>query len=486
MNDRLEGWYNLFADDAIITDLELRDKAKEIARKENLVLPNDFNFSHDWLRFKRKRDIHQEVMHGEAGSADEVGIELCREFLPGILAQFELEDIYNLDETGLFYRRLPTRSLMHKKRKGKKLNKMRCTVDVITNVTGSNIHLQVIGQSKRSHCFGRALRPFGHFGIDYYNNETSWMRSDIFSSVMKKFSNRIRRKNKDRKVILLMDNFSVHKMNHERVRPLNFNGGFRGFQFDNVTCLFLPPNVTSVCQPLDQGIIATLKAQYRHRHVAFNLQELENGVPQKEIRVNMLQVLQWLREAHRHIIGESVANFWVKSGILSPIYENELCGDANRKAKRGATKFKKDFDALAAELAKINLSDAPTAEEIIAMLCERVEDESPPSSVEAEGEQGMLPEYEHPTEVDDGKEEDEADDALIDIPLTKAKEYATALHHFIINNIYQPQMLEFEEISLKLARTINCMVDSSNKKQTDISSLFPIHNTTPANLDEHP
>ena len=89
LNDRLEAWYNIFKDDAFITDLELRDKAKEITKKENLVLPKDFNFSHNWLlRFKRKRDISQELMHGEVGSAEKVCIELCREFLPRILAQY--------------------------------------------------------------------------------------------------------------------------------------------------------------------------------------------------------------------------------------------------------------------------------------------------------------------------------------------------------------------------------------------------------------
>ena len=62
---------------------------------------------------------------------------------------------------------------------------------------------------------------------------------------------------------------------------------------------------------------------------------------------------------------------------------------------------------------------------------------------------------------------------LVDLPLSKAKEYAAALHHFVVNNIDQPHMLEFEEISLKLSRAINWMVDSSTKKQTEISSFFP-------------
>ena len=103
LNNRLEAWFNRLEADTIITDEELRKKAKEIATKENLTLPNGFNFSRDWLlRFKRRRDIGQEVMHGEAGDAGLAGIEQCREHLPTTLEKFELEDIYNLDETGLF------------------------------------------------------------------------------------------------------------------------------------------------------------------------------------------------------------------------------------------------------------------------------------------------------------------------------------------------------------------------------------------------
>ena len=97
-----------------------------------------------------------------------------------------------------------------------------------------------------------------------------------------------------------------------RIKKLTFDGGFRGYQYDNVLVLFLPPNVTSVIQPLDQGIIAAFKAHYRKQHVSFIIQELKNKRPFKDIKVNMLQVLQWSREARKFVDGETVANFWVK------------------------------------------------------------------------------------------------------------------------------------------------------------------------------
>ena len=276
-----------------------------------------------------------------------------------------------------------------------------------------------------------------------------------------------------------MDNFSAHKMEHKRVRELTFRrggggGGVWGFQCDNVVCLYLPPNVTSVIQPLDQGIIAAFKAHYRRQHVAFNLSELDNGTKQKDIRVNMLQVLQWMREARRYVECEPIANCWVKSGILPPLYENELRGVANRKSLRGQAKFTHDLTQLTAEFTKVQISDIPTAEDLLTMPFETVQDK--PSNNVSQGEQGMQTEKQTTEHIETTKDDDEEDDCnneLMDIPLTTAKEYATALHHFVVNNIDQPHMLEFEEISLKLSRAINQMVTSRTKKQTEISSVFP-------------
>jgi hypothetical protein len=57
-----------------------------------------------------------------------------------------------------------------------------------------------------------------------------------------------------RKVLLLMDNFSGHELAVQLV------GGLQGLS--HVRIAWLPPNTTSVWQPMDQGIIASFKLQY--------------------------------------------------------------------------------------------------------------------------------------------------------------------------------------------------------------------------------
>ena len=99
-----------------------------------------------------------------------------------------------------------------------------------------------------------------------------------------------------------MDNFSAHKIDEKRIKKLTFCGGLCGYQFKNLICLFLPPNVTSVIQPLDQGIIAAFKAHYRRHHIQFLIDQLKNGAAEKDVKVNMLQVLQWCRLAKKFVL----------------------------------------------------------------------------------------------------------------------------------------------------------------------------------------
>jgi hypothetical protein len=70
-----------------------------------------FGYSPGWLqRFKHRYCMKSYVLHGEAGSANQEGIELARRNL-----QLLLQDggnIYNQDESGAFWRQMPTRTLL--------------------------------------------------------------------------------------------------------------------------------------------------------------------------------------------------------------------------------------------------------------------------------------------------------------------------------------------------------------------------------------
>ena len=91
-------------------------------------------------------------------------------------------------------------------------------------------------------------------------------------------------------------------------------GGLQGLS--NVRIAWLPPNTTSEWQPMDQGIIASFKLQYRRLWVAFMLREYEaDKNPQKT--VNLLKAVQWTRAAWESAVTkDTIKRCWVKSTLI--------------------------------------------------------------------------------------------------------------------------------------------------------------------------
>ncbi len=85
----------------------LIEKAKLLAN--GLGVPEGtLQFSSGWLhKFKNRNGIRQEILHGEADSADNAAIIEALPLLREKCAAYPLERIYNMDETGLFYRLEP-------------------------------------------------------------------------------------------------------------------------------------------------------------------------------------------------------------------------------------------------------------------------------------------------------------------------------------------------------------------------------------------
>ena len=126
-----------------------------------------------------------------------------------------------------------------------------------------------------------------------------------------------------RQVILLIDGFLAH------------HAGLNLFQEEfprgltNTKVIFLPTNATSVCQPLDQGIIKAWKAQYRKKWVRFLCSEYrQDKDPLKTI--NVLQAIRWSIEAwEQDITRTTIENCWVNARVLSANYGPRNRGEEN-------------------------------------------------------------------------------------------------------------------------------------------------------------
>jgi hypothetical protein len=128
-------------------------------------------------------------------------------------------------------------------------SKERVTIVLCSNATGS-IRLEplIIGKAARPVCF----RQNGFGPLQYTSQKSAWMDSVIcrewfenmfVPAVLEFTSQRLL-------VVLLLDNCGCHPQDLGQGHPF-------------IKVKFFPPNVTSVCQPLDQGIIQSVKANYR-------------------------------------------------------------------------------------------------------------------------------------------------------------------------------------------------------------------------------
>ncbi|UYV85048.1 K02A2.6-like [Cordylochernes scorpioides] len=72
------------------------------------ICKDNFEASNGWLeKFKARRNIAFKRLHGEAGSVDANSVATWKDgIIPSLLAKYSPQDIFNADETGLFYKLL--------------------------------------------------------------------------------------------------------------------------------------------------------------------------------------------------------------------------------------------------------------------------------------------------------------------------------------------------------------------------------------------
>lgn len=117
----------------------------------------DFCPGNGWLhRFKVRHGIVFKSIVGEARSVSDQDVANWLATNRAIIASYAEQDVYNADETALFYQMLPdkTHSMKGESCAGGKHSKVRVTVLLCTNMNGSDRRMPfVIGKSKKPRCF---------------------------------------------------------------------------------------------------------------------------------------------------------------------------------------------------------------------------------------------------------------------------------------------------------------------------------------------
>lgn len=293
VENALKKWFIQVRDqNALVSGQILMNKAKELAVK----LKIDFEPTKGWLyRWQKRENIKFTKIHGESNDADHEAAEnFTQNILPSMIENYEPEDIFNADESGLFYKALPSGTLAYKGEtcKGFKTQKKRLTVLFFCNATGTYKRSIVVGSSKSPRCFKNKNIP-----IAYYANTKAWMTSDLWNKILLEFENEM--SSSGRKVILFIDNAPCHKITVE---------------LSSVKIEFLPANTTAISQPLDQGIIRSFKSYYRQILLRKQIIAIEKGINVRNFikSISLLDVMFYIKRSWWLVESQTIKNCFRK------------------------------------------------------------------------------------------------------------------------------------------------------------------------------
>ncbi|MEE6457969.1 hypothetical protein FKM82_000130 [Ascaphus truei] len=216
-----------------------------------------FTASRGWfMRFKERANLHNIKVTGEAASADE---EAAKTF-PVTLARI-IEDggycarqVFNAEETGLYWKKIPSRSYIAKEEKsmpGFKVAKDRLTLLLGSNAAGDfRLKPLLVYHAENPRAFKGYAKST--LSVIWKSNRKAWVTGILFE-----------------------DWFHHHFIPAVQLYCTRQNLDFKAL---------MPPNTTSLIQQMDLGVIASFKAYYLRQTFAQAIRatDVEGGPTLKE------------------------------------------------------------------------------------------------------------------------------------------------------------------------------------------------------------
>ena len=405
-------------------------------------------FSNGWLgNFQKRFNIKEYINHGEAAAAqiDNPDAIAQIEKIRRLVIKYDLDDVLNMDETGLFWKLTPDRTLATKAGSGGKKSKDRVTLVFTVSASGKKELVWCIAKSKNPRCFKKINRRL--LRVIYRYNKTKWMTGLLMEEYLRWLDNKMR--GEGRQVLLLLDNFSGHELGVQLV------GGKKGLA--NVRIEWLPPNTTSHWQPLDQGIIASFKLQYRRHWISYMLRQYENNKDPNKT-VNLLKAIQWTRVAWEAVSPASIQKCWWKSTII--IKPDE--------AEDMASQEQQDEDELRAQIAQLpNITDPLSVNEFVQLGSEEIKEDNEGAD-ECEIFEQVVERY-GLVEEDTVDEDEEVDEEEVDVPISEAIKALETL------KLFEMQQEDGSEVLLRVLDQADRRYLAKRymgKKQQTIDSFF--------------
>lgn len=188
VNEKLFEWIQMVeVYGGVYTERIIKEKALMIAKD---LKTRDFCASNGWIHsFKSRYGIGLKILSVEASDLSKDNFSEFYSNIEKKLEKYNPEDVYNCDETALFFKLMPSKSLVTKIRKGVKKYKDRITLLLCTNFSGTDKRKPlIIGKSKNPW----ALKHFNYKGVcDYASNKTAWMTGQQFAKWITKFDHEL-------------------------------------------------------------------------------------------------------------------------------------------------------------------------------------------------------------------------------------------------------------------------------------------------------
>uniref|UniRef100_H3BDN3 HTH CENPB-type domain-containing protein n=1 Tax=Latimeria chalumnae TaxID=7897 RepID=H3BDN3_LATCH len=263
----------------------LKSKAEQFTRCLDI---ENFKGSNGWIeRFKNRHEMRFKTIVEETASVDYGYLSHS-----GMKLQHK-RDLYNVDETGLFHQLLPRKTLASSDNCAGTKAKQQITLLIGANMDGSDCMLPLfIGKFGKPRCF----KNVNTLPLTYQCNTKAWMTAEIWKEWARTFDEKMYCQ--QRKVVLFVDNCPAHP----KVTGLKA-----------VTVHFLPPNSTSVLQPMAQGVIQCFKSCYWKLLLRKIVDCIDTNM---SFQVDILQAMHLVRKAWEQVTDKCITNCFKHAGWI--------------------------------------------------------------------------------------------------------------------------------------------------------------------------
>ena len=158
----------------------LQEEAQIIAEK--LEITGFAASNNGWLEsFKRQHSICCMTVAGEEGGVNPNTVESWKERAREITRGWNPSDVWNMDETGSFWRGWPAKSLNEKGKKctGGKQSKQRNTWAFFVNAAGGKEQPSVIGKSQKPRRFKKLENKTCPCNCQHFADSKAWINTEI-------------------------------------------------------------------------------------------------------------------------------------------------------------------------------------------------------------------------------------------------------------------------------------------------------------------